>query len=372
MTTPDEPNGNPSVLVVDDEEPLRNALAQYFRHRGFDVSAAESGEKALNRLRDGGITLMLLDVRMPGMSGPDVVPEALDIDADLAIVMLTAASDASTAAICMQRGAYDYLTKPIELTDLGKAIDRALRRRHTMIQNRGITDWLKEEVTRQTEEIREEQDKLRLVTIATLEALIHVLEAKNEFLAGHSARVAAYSAGVADEMRLTDDEIEQVRLAGRLHDLGKIGVRETVLDKRGPLTPDEYEHVKQHVVIGANILAPLSHLGSVVEFVRHHHEHWDGTGYPDGDAGEDIPLGARIICAAEIYDALTTARPYQERMEPDAAVERMRMLTGTVVDPTVMDAFASSVARRQQLVFIGEEEGTDPGDSIPPLEAPEA
>jgi putative nucleotidyltransferase with HDIG domain len=346
-----------TALVVDDEEPLRNALGQYLRYRGFDVRTAENGTAALGELKKGGVSLMLLDVRMPGLSGVDVVPEALDLDPELAIIMLTAVSDATTAAICMQRGAFDYLTKPIELTDLGAAIDRALRRRDTQIQSTGITSWLKEEVSRQTEELEVKQVRLQQLTTATLEALINALEAKNEYLSGHSARVAAYSANIAHEMGLADEHVEQIRVAGRLHDLGKIGVKESVLDKRGPLTPDEYEHVKQHVLIGVQILAPLGHLGPGVEYVRAHHEHWDGSGYPDRLAGEDIPLGGRIICAAEIYDALTTSRPYQEKLAPEAAVDRMRMLAGSVIDPKVMDAFAASVGRRQMLVFLGDEDG---------------
>lgn len=357
MTTP-PPAAEPVIaLVVDDEEPLRNALSQFLRYRGLEVRAAQNGREALAQLRHGGVALMLLDVRMPGVSGVDVVPEALDVDPDLAIIMLTAVSDATTAAICMQRGAFDYLTKPIELTDLGAAIDRALRRRDTQIQNRGITVWLKEEVSRQTEELRVKQLRLEQVTTATLEALINALEAKSEYLSGHSARVAAYAANIAQEIGLADEQVEQVRVAGRLHDLGKIGVREAVLEKQGPLTRDEYAHVKQHVVIGAQILAPLAHLGPVVAFVRAHHEHWDGSGYPDGAAGEDIPLGGRIICAAEIYDALTSARPYQEKLAPEAAVDRMRMLAGSVIDPRVMEAFAASVGRRQMLVFLDGEEG---------------
>ena len=138
---------------------------------------------------------------------------------------------------------------------------------------------------------------------------------------------------IAAELGLDDEQVEQVRMAGRLHDIGKIGIREEILNKQGPLTADEYEHVKQHVVIGSQILAPLAHLGDIIAFVRSHHERWDGQGYPDGLQGEEIPLGARILAAAEIYDALTTSRPYQEKMPPEVAVERMRDLAGTVLDP---------------------------------------
>ncbi len=134
--------------------------------------------------------------------------------------------------------------------------------------------------------------------------------------AGHSARVADLSAGVAAELGLSDEDVEMIRTAGRLHDIGKIGIREEVLNKQGPLTDDEYAHVKQHVLVGSQILAPLVHLRDIISFVRNHHERWDGFGYPDKLKGEAIPLGARIVGAVEIFDALTTARPYQEKMPP--------------------------------------------------------
>jgi putative two-component system response regulator len=346
------------ILVVDDEATLRSALSRYLAKQGYQVESAASGGDALDKLRNGAFHVMLLDIRMHGVSGIDVVPEAVDIDPDLAILMLSAVTDATSAAICMQRGAMDYLTKPIELSDLGQAVQRALKRRDTLLQTREISDWLREEVERRTRELERSAKRQDQLMMATLEALINALEAKNSYLAGHSARVSAFAATMADEMRLSDEEVEQVRLAGRLHDLGKIGTRESVLDKQGPLTDDEYEHVKQHVTIGAQILAPLTHLGAIVNMVRSHHEHWDGSGYPDGLAGDDIPLGARIIGAAEVYDALTTARPYQDPLTPEDAADRMRSLAGKVIDPSVMDALAKSVERRQTLVFLREDELT--------------
>ena len=353
--TEDAKGAGISILVVDDEDAIRNALARFLTKRGYQVHTAKTGEDALAQLKDGGASLMLLDVRMPGMSGMDVVPEAVHLNPDLAIVMLSGVADATSAAICMQRGAMDYLTKPIELSDLAGAIERALRRRDTLMQERQITGWLKEELENRAKELEEHRRKLEQLSVATLEALINALEAKDRYLSGHSARVAAFAATVAQQLGLADDDIEQIRIGGRLHDLGKIGVRESVLNKEGPLTPEEYEHVKEHVVIGSQILAPLAHLGPIVAFVRGHHEHFDGTGYPDRLKGENIPLGARIICAAEIYDALTTARPYQPMMTPEQAVDRMRRLAGSVVDPNVLKAIAAAVTKRQTLVFLDEE-----------------
>ncbi len=344
------------VLVVDDEASLRNALARFLSNQGFSVTLATSGPEAIEKIRAGKYSLMLLDLRMPGMSGLDVVPEALDADPDIAILMLSALTDATSAAICMQQGALDYLTKPIELNDLRDAIDRALRHRDTQLQSREISAWLKEEVQRRTAEVKRERDKQQQLTVATLEALVNALEAKSPWLSGHSARVAALSATIAAHLGLSDDDVEYVRMGGRLHDLGMIGIRESVLNKVGNLAKDEFEHIKQHVLIGSQILAPLQHFGPIVSFLRSHHERWDGSGYPDGLSGADIPLGARIIGATEIYDALTTPRPYQEKVSPEEAVKRARQLQGKVLDPTVMDALADAVEARRALIFINEDD----------------
>jgi len=295
---------------------------------------------------------MLLDVRMPGRSGIDLVPQVMELEPSIAILMLTAVNDATTAALCMQRGAMDYLTKPIDLSDLARAILRAIRRRDSLLEQQNINQWLKEEVALRTAELRRERAKLERLSVATLEALVNALEAKDAYIRGHSARVADLSAMIAAEMGMTDEQIEQVRMAGRLHDIGKIGIREGILTKQGPLTAEEYEQVKQHVVVGSQILAPLAHLGDIISFVRSHHERWDGQGYPDRLEGEQIPLGARILGAAEIFDALTTSRPYQEKMAPDVAVERMRDLAGNVIDETVYRALEASVRRRQTLTYL--------------------
>jgi putative nucleotidyltransferase with HDIG domain len=295
---------------------------------------------------------LVLDVRMPGLSGIDLVPKVLEIEPNAAILMLTAVNDATTASLCMQRGAMEYLTKPIDLEELHKAIQRALKRRDALLESDELNKWLKEEVAVRTAELRREQANLQRISVATLEVLVNALEAKDPYSRGHSARIADLSAMVAAEMGLEDEDVESVRTAGRLHDIGKIGIREEVLVKQGPLTDSEYEHVKQHVVVGSQILAPLTHLREVIHYVRSHHERWDGRGYPDGLKGEEIPIGARILAAVEVYDALTTSRPYQEKMSSEFAVERMRDLTGAGIATEVFDALEAVVSQRQTLVFL--------------------
>ena len=352
-----ESRGSVAVLVVDDEEPIRNALKRFLTGQQFVVHTAGSGAEALVALRQHDIALMLSDIRMPGTSGIDLVPQALEIAPDLAIVMLTAVNDATTAALCMQRGAMDYLTKPLELADLGRAVQRALRRRDMQIEGRQLDVQLKEEFAARAAEWERERARTHQVTVATLEALVNAMEARDPYLRGHSARVADLAATIAAHLGLSDDEVEQVRLAGRLHDIGKIGTREAVMNKQGPLSPEEYEHVKQHVIIGSQILSPLTHLGSVLGGVRSHHERWDGAGYPDGLRGEEIPIIARIIGAAEVYDALSTSRPYQDKMPTDKALRRMGELVETVLDPRVFSALTEVVTRRRSLVFLEGGEG---------------
>lgn len=349
MSLTDSPT---TVLVVDDEESIRTAVRRFLLQEGFEVVLADSGEAALEVLRRHKIAAILLDIRLGGISGIDFVPQLLELEPNVAILMLTAVNDATSAALCMQRGALDYLTKPIDLANLRRAIQRALERRHTAIEEEQLSRWLKEEVAVRSAELRRERANLERISVATLEALVNALEAKDPYLRGHSARVADLAAMVAAELSCTDEEVEAVRTGGRLHDIGKIGIREDVLNKQGPLTDEEYDHVKRHVLVGSQILAPLVHLSQVIPFVRSHHERWDGGGYPDRLAGETIPYGARIVGTVEIFDALTTSRPYQEKMAPELAVERMRDLIGTVLDPTVHAALETVMARRQTLVFL--------------------
>jgi len=348
--------GPTTILVVDDEERVRTSIAAYLEQQGYEVTLAATGEQAVQIVRRQKITGLLLDVHLPGMSGIELVPQLLEIEPALAILMLTAVNDATTAALCMQRGASDYLLKPVDLEHLGRAIQRALLRRHTLLEDQRINRWLRDEVVLRSAELRLERENLERISVATLEALVNALEAKDPYMRGHSARVADLSAMVAAELELSDEDIELVRTAGRLHDIGKIGIREEILNKQGPLTDEEYAQVKQHVLVGSQILAPLVHLKHVISSVRSHHERWDGFGYPDRLAGEAIPFGARIIGAVEIFDALTTSRPYQEKMPADTAIERMRDLAGTVLDPAVHAALESVIRRRQALTFLEDAE----------------
>jgi putative nucleotidyltransferase with HDIG domain len=341
------------VLVVDDEDTIRTALARFLRSQGYEVEVAESGAAALAALERQRFVVMLCDVRMPEMTGLDVVPKALRLDGDLAILMLTAVNDAATATDALSHGAMDYLVKPIELAELQRAVERAAHRRHLEIERRRVEEHIREEVALRTAELEQEKATLHDLTIGIAETLINAMEAKDVYLRGHSSRVADLAASIADEMELDPDLVENVRLAGRLHDVGKIGIREAVLNKPSSLTKEEFEHVKDHVRIGMEILSPLKHIPVALEFVHDHHEHFDGKGYPRRRTGMEISIGGRILAACDAFDALTSKRAFREAMNQRETLEYLETNElGRLLDPTVFAALKRVVERRKSLTFI--------------------
>lgn len=346
------PSDTARILVVDDEDTIRLVLAKYLKTRGFDVVTVESGDAALEALAGARFDLMLCDVRMPGLSGVEIVPAALERDPDLAIVMLSAVNDAPTATQAMAYGVLDYLTKPIELQELHRAVTRALHKRTQLREQRRVERTIRDEVAARTREIEQETTHLRDLSVSVVETLVVVMEAKSAFQRGHSARVAAMAASIADYMGLAPDVVEDVRVAGRLHDVGNIGVRDDVLNKPGPLMPEEIEHVRDHVRMGVEILMPLAHIERAVIFVGDHHERWDGSGYPHTRAGEHISIGGRILAAADAFDALVSRRSYREPISPDEAIDRLREDSGRHFDTRVFEALRAVVKRRKTMAFV--------------------
>jgi putative two-component system response regulator len=336
------------VLVVDDEAAIRTALSRFLKMRGFHAVPVASGAAALEAMQQQHFEAMVCDVRMPGMTGLELIAPALANEADLAIIMLSAVNDAVTASTALARGATNYLVKPIELVDLHRAVVEALARRARTIELRRAEQVAMADVARKLEAMERDRTSLELLTVDVAHSVISAMETKTLFMAGHSERVAVLAKGVATQMGLDSATAEAVRIAGLLHDVGTAGVSEIVLAKAGELTAEEMNHVREHVRIGMQILSPLRYLGRVLDYVCDHHEHFNGQGYPRGVAGEAISLGGRIIAAVDAYDALTSPRPYREAVTPGAAMAIIDTHAGTLLDPSVVIALGAVIAEREK------------------------
>jgi len=321
-----------TILIVDDEEMVRRLLHQKLSSEGYQCQEADGAAQALDKLSSNAVELVLLDIRMPGKSGVELLPEIKASYPDTAVIMATAITDTNIAIQCMKQGAYDYLTKPFNLDEVVLSVDRALEKRRLELENRDYQQHLEQKVEAQAR-------KIRASFLSAITALAYALEAKDKYTSGHSQRVAEISVAIAKEMGLSQHSTERIRQAGLIHDIGKIGVRESVLNKPDHLTDEEFQHVKEHCEMGEHILAPIVEDEEILKVVRHHHERYDGTGYPNRLSGEQIPLGARILAVADTYDAMTSERPYRGAMSDETAYAEIESGKRTQFDPEVAGAF---------------------------------
>ncbi|HEY2806161.1 MAG TPA: response regulator [Gemmatimonadales bacterium] len=337
----------PRILVTDDDESVRNALARFIAKSGYDVMQAENGEAALEILKHGSFAGMLCDIRMPGMTGVELLPQVIAHDPDIAIIMLTAVGDPGSAIQCLKLGATDYLIKPVELEELAHSLQFALRKRELEVERREMEKWLAREVADKTRELHEQSRQVELLSLSILMALVDAAEPVGAGARNHSMRVANLSAHVAAEMKLEAGAIEQVRLAARLHDLGRVAAR----DERLRQMTNEHEREVaapdgDAPLVAARILEPLKRHADVVEFIRYQDERFDGKGRPGKRRGEDIPVGARIIAATKLYDQLTEATDSGSAIAASEAARQLRSLAGTMLDPLVVKALSAVLERR--------------------------
>jgi len=329
----------PRCLVVDDEPRLRQVLVRLMEGDGFVCTEAGSGVEALEVLERQPVTLVLTDMRMPKMDGVELLREVRGRYPDTAVVLITAVAEVETAVSCLAIGAMDYLTKPFHLEEVRARVSQALEKRRLILENRDYQERLEERVAEQAR-------RLEVMFLGGIQSLAEALEVKDRYTRGHSVRVSQYSAAIARALDLDDETVHQIELGGQVHDIGKIGVREAVLNKPGSLSDDEYEHIMTHPVLGWRILSPL--LGDapmILNIVRSHHERYDGRGVPDRLAGARIPFEARIVCVADAFDAMTSGRPYRlgGHMTMTEAIAELERWRGAQFDPVAIDGFMRAV-----------------------------
>ena len=337
------PGTKTRVLIVEDDRSLRSALAAFLERIGNQVLQADNAEQALELLGTQRLSAMLCDIRMSGLSGIELLPKALAADRDLAVIMLTGVDEPAAAISCLKLGAADYLIKPVDLEELQHALKSALHRRDLEIERRGLEEWLAHEVAARTKELESQSRQLSRLSVNVLAALVDALEAKDPMLRGHSQRVADVSGRIAARLGLADDEIEAVRTAGRMHDIGKLALREPGLELTSSPS-DEIATMRDDPDLALRLLQPLAHLKGVADIVRFQHERYDGKGLPEGRRGEEIPIGSRIVAAASVYDELAVAGADGTTLEPREAIANLRALVGLMLDPKVFAALVLEVA----------------------------
>ena len=323
------------ILVVDDEEKIREVLQRTLEAEGYDCHTANDASAALAQMDECVADLILSDIMMPGVSGVDLLKEVQERYPDTAVIMVTAVSDTQIAINAMKMGAGDYLTKPFNLVEVVMSVERALEKRSLVLSNRDYRDHLEQKVEQQTNEIR-------MTFLGAVKALAEALEAKDPYTHGHSKRVTEISVILAREMGVSTEEQDRIRLAGLVHDIGKIGVPEEILHKQGKLTDTEFDSIREHPTIGEKILNPIIKDPEILAIVRHHHERFTGGGYPAGISGDGIPLGSRLMAVADAYDAMTSSRPYRNALTPAKAENQLQSGRGSQFDPEVVDLFFNS------------------------------
>ena len=335
------------ILVVDDEAPIRNLVCAMLQKASYQCIQARSAAEALEILgRDDNFQLVLSDLIMPEMGGVALLERVKSQQKDLPVVLVTAVHDISVALTAIRNGAYDYLLKPFEREQLLAVVRRALEASRLRVENRLYQSNLEALVAQRTSELTERSEELSRTLNelersydSILEALGDALDLKDTETVGHSKRVTAFTIEIARAMGLASESVSTLARGAFLHDIGKMAIPDAILRKPGRLNEEEVTRIREHSYLGYRMLKKIPFLAEVAEIVYAHQEHWDGSGYPRGLKGEQIPLGARIFAVADTLDAITSDRPYRPARGVEAARDEIRKWSGRQFDPDVVRVF---------------------------------
>ena len=329
------------ILVVDDEEAIREVVSTMLESKGYRCTAVSNGRAAQDQVKKSTPDLVLSDMIMPEMDGIKLLDWLREYDPEIPVIMVTAIHDISTALEAIRRGAYDYILKPFEKDQLFLGVGRALQHRRLVAENRSYQIQLEHQVEERTAELTRTLDQLEQSYDDTLEALGSALDLKDAETEGHCQRVTAFTISIAKAMPVPNHYLAILARAAFLHDIGKMAIPDGILRKPGPLTDDEKQIMRKHCQIGYDMLIRIPFLREAAEIVLAHQEFYDGTGYPRGLKGDQIPLGARIFTIADSLDAMISDRPYRRALPMGHAREEIRRCSGTQFDPKVVEVFST-------------------------------
>lgn len=326
-----------NILVVDDELDNLQLFKRTFR-RKYNVFLASSGMEGLEILKNNEIHMIITDQKMPEMEGVDFLKKTIEMSPDSMRMLVTGYTDANALISAINSGKiYRYIKKPWNPDEILNLVDTAMKIYQLNIDNQTLANDIKE------------------LFSGTINAIIEALDAKDSFTLGRSKRVTFYSTETGKALGLTKSELSELELAGLLHDIGMIGIPETILNKPEQLTQEEFDIVKKHVDFGVKILLDIKQLESIICIIEAHHEKWNGKGYPKGIQGKDIPLGARIIALADTYDSMTSDRAYRKGLPHNIAVEEIKKNSGVQFDPELVDVFLNIVDKVSEEIKNWEE-----------------
>jgi putative nucleotidyltransferase with HDIG domain len=327
------------ILVVDDEEAIREVVSTLLEAQGYTCTTADNGRRALEAFRKDSFDLVLSDIVMPEMDGMKLLAAVREFDADVPVIMVTAMHDITIALEAIRSGAYDYILKPFEKDQFYLSVRRALERHRLVLENRTYQTDLEQLVAERTQQLSIALQDLEQSYDYTLEALGGALDAKDAETEGHCQRVTAFTITMARAMGVDRTMMRHIARGAFLHDIGKMGIPDYILRKPGALTQEERDIMRKHCEIGYAVLERIPFLKEVAEIVLTHQECFDGSGYPRGLKGEQIPLGSRIFAVADTLDAMISDRPYRKALPISAAQAEIKKYAGTQFDPRVVEVF---------------------------------
>jgi putative two-component system response regulator len=325
------------ALVADDNALLRNVLADLLGDEGFEVQQATDGQDAMQKVVCTHYDLIFLDIHMPVLDGLAFLKELRGRGISRDVIVVTSDSQLETAIEAVRLGASDFIRKPIDKKEIQECVDRVLASSRIKSLNREYQHHLEKKVM-------EQEDRIRYLFYEAIQSLIFTIEAKDEYTKGHSMRVTTYATWLAKALKLDFEEASAVNTAARLHDIGKLSVSDSILHKKGPLTKEEFSIIQQHPERGCKILTPIIP-NQPMRAVLHHHERWDGGGYPQGLKGKEIPLEARVISLCDAFDAMTSERVYRDKMDFEQAFSEVEEKSGTQFDPEMTPVFLDAFSK---------------------------